>query len=44
MIQVKNIEKLDTTKYSEGSFFISKEKLYVIINGQLMQVTLKKMK
>lgn len=44
MIKVDNIEKVNTTKYSEGTFFISKEKVFVIVNGQIMQVTLKKMK
>lgn len=44
MIQVKNIEKIDTTKYKEGTFFLCKEKVYIIVKGQIMQVTLKKMK
>lgn len=44
MIELDSIENVKLTKYKEGQFFIFEKRVFVLIDGELQEVTLKPLK
>lgn len=44
MIELDSIENVKLTKYKEGQFFIFDKRVFVLIDGELQEVTLKPLK
>lgn len=43
-IKVQDIKQVKTDKYSEGTTFMSGKNLYILLDNELLQVNLKKVK